>query len=970
MQDEESLEEITRLLDSGAPTTAPIVVGTKSWDENALSLAAYLGREDVVLLLLDRGADINLVGGEYGTALAAAVLRGGMDLVFLLLNRGADINLGGGENGPRWTALAAAAYKDSTTVSLLLDRGADIDLVGGEYGTALVTAAFFGSKDNISLLLDRGADINLEGGEYGTALTTAAFFGRTEVLSLLLDRGANINLVGGKFGTALTTATFQKHLNAMLLLLDRGADPNVVGGRCGTALAVAWSPDAVSLLLKRGADVNLVVGGEYGTALAAAAFLGYTDNMSLMLDRGADINLVGGEYGTALGHAIYEGSTKTAYRLLQHGADIMHVGGRYPTALGVYPSALDAAYSEGSSVDPTLLARLQTVTSEVTNVISRPPFPMPYSALCANHHKETPSPSPGSDISSIHFRAGGNITPEQANVPCTELSEEVLWHSLAALVGLHEDTIQAKHQWIRNDVRYFVACNYDFGLAYAAARIAWKHFNDHSLDSSVISIQRGQWHKNAQVLDEARSKAIDTSSSGRVGQQLIILPYSIMPRRIWDLKSNRVVNFRMLHAAQSRTQTTPIFWAVSHSWTSDMSPTRSAINQYQWPVPLPKDISLEYLRSELLALGAEYIWIDVLCLRQQGEVGFEQLRKEEWKLDVPTIGNIYRAAANIVRYFNGLGVRFSNSGWDNPRHWLLRAWTLQEIAAEKTTINAGIPRNRGNIILNSKGKVSGKVVKLRDAIRPVLQLAAQVDSLHGCDVYDLAREMARRHATQPLDKLSGLFYLLRTTKLPCYDEKLTTEDVWRQCFHLLPGPRNIEILHNFPYRGSDEQWFPTWAQMLDWPERDLQCEHMPFQHLEGLVTMSGEASFFIRNIWTVPDAVITETDTPGEYEVEISDLLIGFYLPYLLQEPIDLQDHPVFTLAIADIEHAHNWVVCRAIDKRQWVGTEADRLNLRQVGEFTVLKKVGIMRTDSCSELLVGGEHGAPLLQKADCLFV
>ena len=45
-----------------------------------------------------------------------------------------------------------------------------------------------------------------------------------------------------------------------------------------------------------------------------------------------------------------------------------------------------------------------------------------------------------------------------------------------------------------------------------------------------------------------------------------------------------------------------------------------------------------------------------LCLRQKSEVDhLEKLRVEEWKLDVPTIGNVYRAAANIVRYFNGLG---------------------------------------------------------------------------------------------------------------------------------------------------------------------------------------------------------------------------------------------------------------------------------------------------------------------------
>ena len=67
-------------------------------------------------------------------------------------------------------------------------------------------------------------------------------------------------------------------------------------------------------------------------------------------------------------------------------------------------------------------------------------------------------------------------------------------------------------------------------------------------------------------------------------------------------------------------------------------------------------------------------------------------RREERKLNVPTIGNIYRATAKIVRYFNGLGVRFSNHGCNDSRHWLQRAWTLQEIANESTITTGGTQR--------------------------------------------------------------------------------------------------------------------------------------------------------------------------------------------------------------------------------------------------------------------------------------
>lgn len=133
-----------------------------------------------------------------------------------------------------------------------------------------------------------------------------------------------------------------------------------------------------------------------------------------------------------------------------------------------------------------------------------------------------------------------------------------------------------------------------------------------------------------------------------------------------------------------------------------------------------------------------------------------------------------------MRYFNGLGRPFSNEGWDDPRHWLRRAWTLQEIKTENSTINAGTPqgsRSSGmttRIIMNTQGTVEGQVITMRRAIRPILELAAEVDSPSGCSIYGLAREMAHRSATNAMysatDKVAGLFHLLRPTQLPIYDE--------------------------------------------------------------------------------------------------------------------------------------------------------------------------------------------------------
>ncbi|KAF7577158.1 Arp, Ankyrin repeat protein [Pyrenophora tritici-repentis] len=300
---------------------------------NALQAASARGHEAIVKLLLDKGADVNAQGGGYGNALQAASAGGHEAIVKLLLNKGADVNAQGGGYGNALQAASAGGHE--AIVKLLLNKGADVNAQGGGYGNALQAASAGGHEAIVKLLLNKGADVNAQGGEYGNALQAASAGGHEAIVKLLLDKGADVNAQGGYYGNALQAASARGHEAIVKLLLNKGADVNAQGGGYGNALqaASAGGHEAiVKLLLDKGADVN-AQGGGYGNALQAASARGHEAIVKLLLDKGAGVNAQGREYGNALQAASARGHEAIVKLLLDKGADVNAQGGGYGNAL-------------------------------------------------------------------------------------------------------------------------------------------------------------------------------------------------------------------------------------------------------------------------------------------------------------------------------------------------------------------------------------------------------------------------------------------------------------------------------------------------------------------------------------------------------------------------------------------------------------------------------------------------------------
>jgi len=156
-----------------------------------LYIASYKGYIDIVILLLEAGADANKVDTGYGeTPLYAASGHGRADIVALLLNAGANVDKARKNDGGSPLVIASYARR-ADIVRLLLEAGADVHKAKWDGETPLYIASYSGYADIVTLLLNAGADIYQPSYDGKSVLTYAqASEFDPDVTTLIRDRAA------------------------------------------------------------------------------------------------------------------------------------------------------------------------------------------------------------------------------------------------------------------------------------------------------------------------------------------------------------------------------------------------------------------------------------------------------------------------------------------------------------------------------------------------------------------------------------------------------------------------------------------------------------------------------------------------------------------------------------------------------------------------------------------------------------
>ncbi|KAK0499227.1 hypothetical protein EDD18DRAFT_66033 [Armillaria luteobubalina] len=373
------------------------------------------------------------------------------------------------------------------------------------------------------------------------------------------------------------------------------------------------------------------------------------------------------------------------------------------------------------------------------------------------------------------------ISSALANTPCADLGINGVLEGLNATLGtFYSPGYTVLHPWrkmtLHSILEPYVARNNDFGTVYAHLRRLWYDYGVAKIEDVLRIREENDREMRREVLVHGRITRPD-----------------VPPRRVWDLYANRVVPYWVA-------KTVPL--GISHAWVdeNDRVDVMTPINGYEWPVPMPKDTNLDLIRIEMLNIGAQYAWLDVLCLRQEGGKG-EYLRLEEWKLDVPTIGWVYECSPHAVCYFNGLGrpLHLTPDYFESDRCWFRCAWTLQEIT--NYTIIGG--ETDDDILEEEVEKVfHERLAHLRGMRKRHF-------------VLELASEMQNRVSSTPLDKVAGLSYLIHPGCIPIYDAKKSDTDAWEQLMDAMsPLPRGKVFFH-FPEPGNGKKyWRPSWQQVM------------------------------------------------------------------------------------------------------------------------------------------------------------
>uniref|UniRef100_A0A671PDB2 Protein TANC1-like n=1 Tax=Sinocyclocheilus anshuiensis TaxID=1608454 RepID=A0A671PDB2_9TELE len=301
-----------------------------------LCVQAHLGHQETVSLLLEFGANVDVVSENSMSALCYSAAAGHLELVSLLCKRGAKVDHV--DKSGQCALVHAALRGHSEVIECLLELSwssegqQDLSLKNKALQQGLIAACSMGHIHVLEGLLTLNNELAVQIDAHDTlwgetALTAAAGRGKMEVCSFLLERGVKVQQVNRRGACALFCAVRQGHWQIADLLLQHGADVNVSDKQGRTLLMVAACEGHLStadFLLSKGGSLESV-DKEGLTPLSWACLKGHKNVVQFLVEKGAVIDHSDKNGRTPLDLAAFYGDADIVHYLVEKGAVIEHV---------------------------------------------------------------------------------------------------------------------------------------------------------------------------------------------------------------------------------------------------------------------------------------------------------------------------------------------------------------------------------------------------------------------------------------------------------------------------------------------------------------------------------------------------------------------------------------------------------------------------------------------------------------------
>ncbi len=375
---DEDVTEVRRLLKAGADVSL-----ANNYGASPMGLAAEVGNTDIIKLLLEAGASADSPNPDGQTALMEVARTGNVAAAELLVKHGATVNARerfGGQTALMW----ASARRHPQMMEFLISKGADLNArsTDRDYQRHVTaegrpknldsggfTPLLYAARENclacVKVLLDHKADINLPDPDGVSPLLVSILNANWDIAKQLITAGADINQ-WDIFGEApLFTAVGLRNqasgshgsidplnetngMTIVRMLLERGANTNMqlffrpanlkgaTNTRGATPLIRAANNgdlEVINLLLKNGADVNLMMADRQTAIMSTLAGRANEaralEIINVLHDAGADINVIAlvnhredTRGGTALHYAVRKRYKEVMKKLAAWGIDM------------------------------------------------------------------------------------------------------------------------------------------------------------------------------------------------------------------------------------------------------------------------------------------------------------------------------------------------------------------------------------------------------------------------------------------------------------------------------------------------------------------------------------------------------------------------------------------------------------------------------------------------------------------------